>query len=111
MKAAIFLASLAATASAQVIITTEQECFAGEGGSYVDSCNDVYFLTCDNYIVDAKDSCNVYVFSDSRVLYKSKDITASWWGYYQSDDEGSDAVFNGVDFGANKEAGLRCYPG
>lgn len=56
-------------------------------------------------------SCNVFVFSDSRVMWKSADITASWWGYYQNKDEGPEAVFNGEDFGANQEEGKRCYPG
>lgn len=110
MKAAIFLASLAASASAQVVITTEQECFKGEGGRFIDNCNDVYFLTCDNYEVDAAASCNVFVFSDSRVTWITSDIKSSYWEYYQSGDEGTDAVFDGTaDFGTTKEEGKRCF--
>ena len=54
MKASVVLASLAYLVAAQeVIITTEQECWNEEGGRYIDPCSDVYFLTCDNYEVDA----------------------------------------------------------
>ena len=113
MKASVFLASLVSIASAQeVIITTEQECWKGEGGRYIDPCSDVYFHTCDNYEVDSKTSCNVYTFSDSRVTWLSNDISASYWEYYKRSgvEITEEDPITGADFG-DQESESRCFPG
>ena len=49
MKSTIAIACTLAFASAQTIITTNNECWKGEGGSYLGECSSVYFLTCDEY--------------------------------------------------------------
>jgi hypothetical protein len=69
MRAGVLLAALAASTNAQVVITTKNECFKGEGGKFVDNCSDVYFLTCDNYEIEAGSACNIFVFSDSRLTW------------------------------------------
>jgi len=83
MKASFAFALAAASVSAQTTnISTFNECWNGEGGRYVDSCSDVYFFTCDNYEVFAGDSCNIFTFSDSRIKWRTSDITLVYWAYY-----------------------------
>ena len=107
----IAFASLATYfANAQVIITTKNECWKGEGGKFVDNCDDVYFLTYDNYIINAGESCNVFVFSDSRVTWIPEDVTANFWSYYYQPNEDDEAAVTGDDFGETKDAGKKCYP-
>jgi hypothetical protein len=80
MKAA-FLSTLAVLAHTQeVILTTNNECWKGEGGRFVENCDDVYFLTCDIYEVDPDTSCNVFTFSDSRLTWQTnqEDVTVTF---------------------------------
>ena len=108
---AVALASLAALTSAQeVVITTQNECWKGEGGRYIDGCSDVYFLTCDNYEVAKGDACNVFVFSDSRINWIPTEISVNYWAYYRQPDLADDMVVNGADFGEKKDSGTNCYP-
>ena len=60
--------------------------------------------------MNAGDSCNVFVFSDSRLTWFTSDIKVSWWGYYLqdgaevSDDNPMTAEeFKGID------DGTRCF--
>ena len=52
MKAALSFALASTLATAQTVISTDNECWLGEGGKYTGSCSDVYFFTCDEYVVD-----------------------------------------------------------
>ena len=68
MKAAI-LALAAAYANAQsTVVTTQNECWNTQGGYYAGNCRDVYYLTCDEYVLFEGSSCNVFTFSDSRIV-------------------------------------------
>ena len=69
MNSYISLSIAVAVASAQTFVSTNNECFKGEGGRFIDNCSDVYFFTCDNYEVNAGDACNVFTFSDSRIQW------------------------------------------
>ena len=80
MKAIAISGVLAAAASAQTVITTDSECWLGQGGVYVGSCSDVYFFTCDKY--EVTDACNIFTFSDSRITWFASDISAHYWSYY-----------------------------
>lgn len=111
MKSAALLLSVAASASAQVIVTTDNECWLGQGGRFIDNCDDVYFLTCDNYEVEADSSCNVFTFSDSRLTWVSQEITVSNWDYYLRQDLSVDTAYTAKDFGESKEdKNALCYP-
>ena len=70
----------------------------------------MYFLTCDNYEIFKNSSCNVFVFSDSRVTWIPEDITANYWAYYYQPDEDDEAAVTGDDFGEKKDSGKKCYP-
>lgn len=82
MKAALTFASTLVLANAQTLVTTDNECFKGEGGRYKEECDDVYFLTCDVYEINANGACNIFVFSDSRITWFSADISIHLWEYY-----------------------------
>lgn len=103
MKAAFTLACALAYANAQSVITTSNECWLGQGGSYVSECSDVYFFTCDEY--EVRDSCNVFTFSDSRLTWFGSAISVHYWSYYlsQGQDKGRDINANNFDDGV-------CYP-
>ena len=108
----VSLLSLAAQmVSAQVIITTKNECFKGEGGKFVDNCSDVYFLTCDNYIVEKNESCNVFVFSDSRVTWIPEDITVNYWAYYFQPGQNDEQAVTSADFAEKRADEGKCKPG
>ena len=85
MKAAFALSLAIAYANAQSNTTTNNECWKGEGGRYVSACKDVYFFTCDNYIVEPDSSCNVYTFSDGRLTWNTSDVKVQFWSYYLND--------------------------
>ena len=99
MKAAFTLACALATANAQTVITTSNECWKGQGGSYTGTCSSVYFFTCDEYEVES--SCNVLTFSDSRVTWFASDITVAMWSYYlsQGEDQNREIVGDNFDDG------------
>lgn len=107
MKAALALASVVALTQAQTVQTTNNECWKGEGGEYRGDCRDVYFNTCDEYVVFGDSSCNVFTFSDSRITWKSSMITAYYWEYYQKNDfDSSLGKVTGDDFSSSG----RCTP-
>ena len=84
MRGVVFSA-IAAAAYSQTIISTTNECWKGEGGKYNGECYDVYFLTCDEYQVDADSACNVYTMSDSRVTWVTNELTVHFWELYQDE--------------------------
>ena len=96
MKAAFTLACALATANAQTVITTSNECWKGQGGQYVGECSDVYFFTCDKY--EVRTSCNVFTFSDSRLTWESSDVTVAMWSYYLSQGQDQNREINGGNF-------------
>ena len=96
MKAAFTLASVLATVNAQTVITTDNECWQGQGGSYVGSCSSVYFFTCDEYEVES--SCNVLTFSDSRLTWFGADVRVAMWSYYLSTGEDLSREITGENF-------------
>lgn len=98
MKSFLPLALTAASVAAQTFVTNNNECWKGEGGRYKEECSDVYFFTCDVYIVDKDTSCNVFTFSDSRLTWFSVDITAYFWAYYKNDGVDKKADVSGSDF-------------
>ena len=104
MKAAFALSLAVAYANAQATTTTTNECWKGEGGRYVGECSDVYFFTCDNYIINKESSCNVYTFSDGRLTWNTSDIKVQYWEYYLNDFQTHN---NG---GEGFEDGKTCYP-
>jgi len=112
MKAATALFFTASLSMAQnVVVTTSNECWLGQGGKFVDNCNDVYFLTCDNYEVFANSSCNVFTFSDSRLTWVTKEISVSSWEYYLRSDLDVDTKYSAKDFGDSREnKNMLCYP-
>ena len=106
MKAAFSLAVAAATASANTIFTTNNECWKGEGGQYTGSCRDVFYLTCDTYEVAADAACNVFTFSDSRIEWNTSQITVVTWSYNRHNNwDKSLGKVSGDDF----VSGGRCY--
>ena len=106
MKAAFTLALAAATASAQTIFTTNQECWKGEGGEYTGSCRDVFYLTCDEYKVYAGTACNVFTFSDSRVDWNTSQISVVYWSWNRRNNwDKSLGKVSGDDFSSSG----RCY--
>ena len=114
MRAAgVALASLATQmVNAQVIITTKNECWKGEGGKFVDNCSDVYFLTCDNYEIYKDSACNVFVFSDSRVTWIPEQIKVNTWAYYYREGtEDKEATATADMFGESEKDGTVCFPG
>ena len=106
MNAAI-LALIFATASANTVITTSNECFNTQGGALVDTCNDVYFLTCDKYEIFAGSSCNVFTFSDSRIVWDTSDIKVNIWTYYLNPEADADTAITADEFADTDEA--NCY--
>ena len=108
MKAAILSLALA-YANAQTIVSTNNECFNYEGGYFEKNCRDVYYLTCDEYVVFKGDSCNVFTFSDSRITWDTSEITVSIQDYYFKPDRSSEAdsiVMTADEF----EDDGACYP-
>ena len=96
MKAAFTLACVVATINAQTVITTSNECWKGQGGSYRGSCSDVYFFTCDEYEVET--SCNVLTFSDSRLTWFASSVNVAYWSYYLAQNADSENEITGADF-------------
>ena len=92
---AFTLALCAAVASAQTFVTTNNECWLGQGGEYIEECKDVYFFTCDVYEVQPDTACNVYTFSDSRVTWFSQDIITHYWEYYRRTGVDKNDVIDG----------------
>ena len=104
MKAEIALASvLLGYSRAQTVVTTDNECWLGQGGSYLGSCSDVYFFTCDEY--EVVDSCNIYTFSDSRITWSASDVSVHVWEYYLSAGQDQNLEISGSNF----TDGV-CYP-
>ena len=97
MKAFFTVALSAAVASAQTFVTTNNECWLGQGGEYQEECKDVYFFTCDVYTVEPSAACNVYTFSDSRVTWFSQDLIAHYWEYYRRTSVDKDASIDGYE--------------
>jgi hypothetical protein len=83
MKYTFLCALAAAVASAQetTVIFTNNECFKGEGGRFKEECSDVYFFNCHVYEVQAAESCNVFVFSDSRITATTSEIEVHYWSW------------------------------
>jgi hypothetical protein len=102
------LALAAATVSAQTTnVATNNECWNGEGGRYKGSCSDVYFFTCDEYVIDPAAACNIFTFSDSRVTWLGSDISLVYWSFYANAGfTGGDAT--SADFAQDGNGG--CYP-
>ena len=96
MKAAFTLALALATVNAQTVITTNNECWKGEGGQFTGSCSSVYFFTCDEYEVES--SCNVLAFSDSRITWFGSDIRVAYWSYYLSQGQDMTQEIAGAQF-------------
>ena len=110
MKATILSVFATSTALAQTAVrTTNNECFKAEGGRYVQPCSDVYFLTCDVYEVFPDEKCNVYTFSDSRLVPESSEIEIFYWDYYLRAELEGDIEYTGADFG-EQESDALCYP-
>ena len=106
MKATLTFALAAATASAQTIFTTDNECWLGQGGEYTGSCRDVFYLTCDEYDVYANSACNIFVFSDNRLDWNSSMISVVYWAWNMENDyDKSLGKTSGTDF----VDGGRCY--
>lgn len=108
-NAAILLTALAAQTQAQVIRSTDQECFNNEGGRYVEACSDVYFLTCDVYEILEDEVCNVFTFSDSRLTWLTAEINVYYWSFYIRQDLESDQAYTADDFGTEEDNSI-CYP-
>lgn len=109
-SAAIFMSTLASLAHASTKITrTDNECFANEGGRFVENCDDVYFLTCDVYEVDGGESCNVFTYSDSRMTWLTKELQVFQQTFYLRQDLNSDQEYDSKDFGSVEDNSL-CYP-
>jgi len=109
MNSYISISLAVAVASAQTFVSTNNECWLGQGGRYTGECSDVYFFTCDEYEVDAATACNVFTFSDSRITWFPQDITVHYWSYYRNDGTSNDASVGGEDFGESKNEG-KCHP-
>ena len=78
MKFGIAIA-LASTAVAQKVTT--QECWYDEGAQYTGKCNDLFFSYCDEYLLFAADTCNIFTFSRSAIKTLSNGIDMSVWVY------------------------------
>lgn len=96
------LLTAASVAQAQTFSTTNNECWKGEGGRYKGECKDVYFFTCDIYLVEPDTACNVYVFSDSRLTWFSQDLSVYYWTYYKASGVDKKADVTGDDFESSK---------
>ena len=95
MKAAI-LALAAAYANAQsTVVTTQNECWNTQGGYYAGNCRDVYYLTCDEYVLFGGSSCNVFTFSDSRIEWTTSQIQGAIWEYYLTANADPDIEMSG----------------
>ena len=107
MKATFLVTLAASTASVQAQVrSTINECFKNEGGKLIGSCSDVYFLTCDIYEVNPDSSCNVFTFSDSRLIWDSNDITVKYLDYYLKFDADPNTEITAEQF----EEGGVCVP-
>ena len=108
MKAAFTLALAAASASAQTVNETFQECWLGQGANYIKKCVDAYYNYCDKLEIWAGDRCNIYTFSDTRLVWDSSQIYASTWSYYLKDNVDSTYEVTGWDMSpTNDNSG--CY--
>ena len=107
MKTALTFASALVYANASTVITTDNECWNGDGGEYVEPCSDVYFFTCDVY--EIRESCNVFTFSDSRITWYSAEISVHYWTYYLSGNVPADTEFDASDFGDADDEESNCY--
>ena len=85
------------------VVETDNECWLGQGGSYLGQCSDVYFFSCDEY--EVVDSCNVYTFSDSRIMWSDSDVSVHVWEYYLSPGQDQNLEISGSNF----TDGV-CYP-
>lgn len=103
MKAALALSLAVATASANTIIETNNECWLGQGATLVKKCIDPYYGYCDELEIWAEGRCNVFTFSDSRLTWDSADLKVSYWSYYERSNLESDYEVTGADFDNDDE--------
>ncbi len=69
----------------------------------------MYFLTCDEYEIDGGETCNVFVFSDTRMTWKTKELDVYQSTFYLRQDLDTDTEYTGADFGTADD-GAKCYP-
>lgn len=79
-------AALAGLAYSQTTATTLNECWDGNGGEVGGKCRDFYFNYCTEVIIYPGDTCNIYTFSDARLMWDTLDINAYYWTYYFNGD-------------------------
>ena len=60
---------------------TTNECWYDEGAEYVGKCMDLFFSYCDEYLLYAAETCNIFTFSRSAVKTLSNGIDMSVWTY------------------------------
>lgn len=73
------------------------------------ACDDVYFLTCDEYEIDGDEACNIFTFSDSRLTWLTKELDVNSQTYYLRQDLDSDTEYTADDFG-EESSDSKCYP-
>ena len=60
---------------------TSQECWYDEGAQYTGKCNDLFFSYCDEYLLYAADTCNIFTFSRSAIKTLANGIDMAVWVY------------------------------
>lgn len=58
---------------------TFKMCKDGEGAEHIKSCRSLWYKMCDEYTLQAGETCNIETASDSRIEYFSSDIDVLMW--------------------------------
>ena len=104
MRSTIAIALLAsANAQFTILDSTDNECWFNEGAEWIGTCSNLFYWYCDEYEIDAGESCNVATFSDTQIDWEWEEVTVStmafgtdggWERLNNANDDGSSSNFN-----------------
>ena len=100
MRSTIAIALLAsANAQFTILDSTDNECWFNEGAEWLGTCSSLFYWYCDEYEIEAGESCNVAVFSDAQVDWEWEEVTVSTMAF--GTDGGWEALNNANDNGSS----------
>ena len=75
-----FAATLAVLfASANGIATTTNDCLNEEGAVLASSCRSLWYRSCEHYVVNRDDTCNIETYGDASLNWFSSDLEVQMW--------------------------------
>ena len=82
MRSTIAIALLgAANAQFTILDSTDNECWFNEGAEWLGTCTSLFYWYCDEYEIEAGESCNVSTFSDTQIQWEWEEVVVSTMAY------------------------------